>query len=111
MPTITEWAALRDPDNFTWTREQIDGKNGFIVESKINGYEGNKIFLPASGYIDGDSLVSSIHYRNSNLYYWSSTWGWETYDARLLKFIKSNGTLSTDSSFLYWGQSFRPVSE
>ena len=64
LPTAEEWAALTDDNNFLWTSTTIDLDNGdhvlgMMVESKVEGYEGNKIFIPrASG---GLYWSSSLH--------------------------------------------------
>ena len=47
MPTLEEWEALMDSENFEWTWDSV--KNGYFVESKVAGYAGNRIFLPAAG--------------------------------------------------------------
>ena len=61
-PTREEWKWLND--NCEWTR--MDG--GYLVTSKVSGYEGNSIFLPAGGCI-----YSSLQSAGSQGYYWSST--------------------------------------
>ena len=72
MPTNAEWVALRNTDNFTWewTDDYNDtGVAGRIVTSKIEGYVGNSIFIPAAGEIEG-------MYRSRTGYcgnYWSSS--------------------------------------
>lgn len=55
MPTVEEWSALKNTDNFTWT--WIPDKKGYLVESKVTGYVGNKIFLPAAGVIAEPGLL------------------------------------------------------
>lgn len=48
IPSAADWERLMNKDNFTWTLYD-DGKIcGYIVTSKVKGYEGNKIFLPAA---------------------------------------------------------------
>ena len=42
---------------------------GYRVTSKVPGYEGNTIFLPAAGHRRGTSL----DYAGSDGYYWSSS--------------------------------------
>lgn len=44
MPTNEEWTELRKKCVWTWTTHY--GKNGYRVQSKVNG---NSIFLPAAG--------------------------------------------------------------
>ena len=49
----------------TWTMAQRNGVNGQLV----TGPNGNKIFLPAAGYRDGNSLVGA----NLYCHYWTGT--------------------------------------
>lgn len=57
MPTGTEWWSLiTDSNKYTWQRVSDyngTGVKGLMVISKIPGYEGNRIFLPAAGYRHG----------------------------------------------------------
>ena len=56
MPTKKEWEELRD--SCTWTWNNINGVNGYVIE-KTTGGTGNKIFLPAAGvWRDGSMRVS-----------------------------------------------------
>lgn len=64
MPTRTEQDELREKCTWTWTT--LNGKDGCLVTSNING---NSIFLPAAGRRDEGSL----YYAGSNGYYWSSS--------------------------------------
>jgi len=53
-------------DNCRWVRKTINGINGYLVTSKING---NVIFFPCSGYGRGTSWYD----RGSDGYYWASS--------------------------------------
>ena len=66
MPTDDQFKELYD--NCDWVRKTINGVNGYLVTSKVNG---NAIFFPASGYWLGASLYN----RGTNGLYWSSTFG------------------------------------
>ena len=67
MPTKDEWQELKDNCDWKWTDNYNDtGVAGDIVTSKTND---NSIFLPATGYRDGDGLSSTGSYG----YYWSSS--------------------------------------
>ena len=48
MPTRAEQDELRNKCSWTWTSQ--NGVNGY----KVKGPNGNTIFLPAAGYIEGD---------------------------------------------------------
>ena len=65
MPTPEQFEELFD--NCTVTRKNVGGVNGLVLTSKING---KSVFFPASGFYNGTSLT----YRGSFGYYWSSRW-------------------------------------
>ena len=76
LPTSGEFVELNSNCDSEWTDE--DGVAGRRFTSRING---NSIFFPASGFYNGTSL----NFRGSYGYYWSSTWYSET-NARILHF-------------------------
>ena len=65
LPTVGEFQELNSNCDSEWTDE--DGVAGRRFTSRING---NSIFFPASGNYDGTSLS----YRGSYGYYWSSSY-------------------------------------
>lgn len=66
IPTDEEWSELYDNTKMTWTWDST--KQGYIVKSKIEGYEGNSIFLPAAGYSSSYMIGYSGYYWASSLY-------------------------------------------
>lgn len=64
MPTEEQIKELFD--NCDWVRKTINGINGYLVTSKING---NVIFFPCSGY----GLGASWYNRGSGGNYWASS--------------------------------------
>ena len=76
MPTIGEWNELQE--KCEWTLCTINNQRGYRIESKING---NAIFLPLSGFLDGMQLKDGMRTR-----YWSSSYtnGDRQYTARNL---------------------------
>ena len=70
LPTREEWESLFDDSKYTWIWESE--KNGYTVESKIEGFVGNSIFLPAAGLYDSDEPDWNIPRLG---FYWSSTRG------------------------------------
>ena len=98
MPTEEQIKELFD--NCDWVRKTINGINGYLVTSKING---NVIFFPASGYGYGTSWNG----RGSSGYYWSSSWG-SARHARYLGF-HSDGVVPQGTSNRYYGFAVRPV--
>lgn len=55
IPTKSELEEISNPNNCSWTWTILNGQNGCIVESKING---NSIFLPAAGFMIGTNHLS-----------------------------------------------------
>jgi hypothetical protein len=101
MPTYDELKELRDNCTWRWTTQ--NGVKGY----KVEGPNGNSIFLPAAGYRDGSSLYRA----GSRGDYWSSTpheyFG--DYNAYSLLF-DSSGT-GSGSYYCYIGLSVRPILE
>ena len=71
-PTITEWLEL--VENCIWTGCQENGVSGIRLTSKVPGYTGNSIFLPAASlYYYGNTLYHSEESSNADYgLYWSS---------------------------------------
>ncbi len=63
MPTIKDFRELSDNSYKMWAT--INGVNGYLIRSKING---NSIFLPAAGYRNGNTFFQ----RNTMGWYWDS---------------------------------------
>ena len=98
LPTMGEFQELNSYCTSEWTDE--DGVAGRRFTSNING---NSIFFPASGYYGGTSL----NYRGSRGYYWSSTYNSGS-SARYLYFNSSDVGPTYDLSRRY-GFSVRAV--
>ena len=98
MPTEEQIKELFD--NCDWVRKTINGINGYLVTSKING---NAVFFPASGLGNG----TSWHGRGSLGRYWSSSWG-SSRVARYLRF-GSGGVSPQNTGDRYFGFAVRPV--
>ena len=102
-PTYDEWTALNNTDNFTWTWDSTN--KGYTVTSKISGYEGNSIFLPAAGCRDRSFLGGA----GSLGYYWSSSLNTSnSNNARNCNFNSSNHNTNNNNN-RYNGHSVRPV--
>lgn len=93
IPTVSDFYELID--NCTWSRSSLGGKNGY----RITGSNGNYIFIPAGGWMDGET---SEHINSS--FYWSATceesligaYGlnvWENDSKGLYRFRRSLGFL------------------
>lgn len=105
MPTFAELSELKDKCAWRWTSNyNSSGISGYIVTSKVAGFTDKSIFLPASGYMEGSSLL--IH--GTNGVYWtrelSDSYSFSAYG------------LGFNSQSVYWfemdrcyGMSIRPV--
>ena len=98
MPTSEQFKELYD--NCTRVRKTVNGVNGYLVTSKING---NSIFMPCSGYGNGTSWYS----RGSDGYYWSGSLFSATYGRHL--YFYSGGVYPQSSSYRFDGIAVRAV--
>ena len=107
IPTDAEWTWLRENCTWSW-KTTSDGyaNNGMLVTSKVSGYEGNCIFLPAAGY----RLGTSLNLAGSNGYYWSSSLSERYSDLARLVYFNSREVFR-DYDGRYLGFSVRPVSD
>ena len=98
MPTREEQDELREKCTWVWTTQ--NGVNGY----KVTGPNGNSIFLPAAGYMDGGTLLSAGSYGN----YWSSSLNTGNPGSAYYVFFRSD-RVSRPSDVCVLGQSVRPV--
>lgn len=105
MPTSEEWEALLDEDHYEWAWDST--RKGYTVTSKVPGYEGHRIFLPAAGCV-GEEEMMGIGWDGN---YWSSspcpyeTWyGWGL-------IFEERYTLTMGRNVPYGGWSVRPIYE
>ena len=96
MPTKAQFDELLANTTDEWTA--ISGVNG----RKFTASNGNYIFFPAAGYVDGGSLLN----RGSNGFYWSRSF-YSASGAWLLGFHSSERVVDTNSR--YYGFGVRPV--
>ena len=100
MPTREEMQEL--VDNCTWTWTTMNDVNGYRVE----GPNGNSIFLSAAGYRYDGSLYDAGSYG----YYWSST-PFESHSDYAYRLYFYSSYHNVDYGHRYYGHSVRPVSE
>ncbi len=99
MPTDDEFTELRTYCNWTWTIQNRVA--GYQITSKTNG---NSIFLPAGGDMDGENLYDEGSY----CYYWSRSLHVDNpYDAYNIGCY--NGNISRFGDYRYFGLLVRPV--
>ena len=108
MPTEADWIALGNSADFEWNWTddyQGTGVSGEIVTSKVSGFEGNSIFLPACGYIPNQSVG-----RAGTLgLYWSSSLRLSGADRHARSAYFDSGANGTEISSRYFGISVRAV--
>lgn len=98
MPTEAQFKELISECRWIW--KKVDGHYGY----EIIGKNGNKIFLPASGW----SSDTTFQYRNQYGYYWTSDRSSNSRYARSLQFPK-NGKGIVGNGELHVGRSIRAV--
>lgn len=108
MPTLSEFAELRDTCNCLWTwtsRIMSNGQTiqGYLVSSKSNN---NSIFLPVCGSKDGKNL----DYYNSHGFYWSSSLN-QIYNYYAFFLCLEPDCVYTNYNYRFYGLSIRPVVE
>lgn len=98
MPKWEEWEELLNNTTSTWTT--VNGINGRLLTAS----NGNSIFLPAAGYIDGSNLCNDGSYGC----YWSSSLSWShSHYANRFNFDSENCNIT--SFYRYHGLTIRPV--
>lgn len=108
MPQVGFWNELCSSRNcvWTWTSDyQGLGIAGYIVTSKIVGYEGNSIFLPAAGYRN----ASELRYEGQEGCYWSSTLSVNRSNYGHIMNFNQNKIEPYDGNSRCYGFSVRPV--
>ena len=110
MPTKDEMGELYN--NCSWTYSRVGNSNGYLVVSKVEGYEGKSIFLPCSGYRFGKRHDFPGEYGH----YWTSSLHIDT-SAICLAFRREevypfyNPYIENEMYYLdrWFGNSIRPV--
>ena len=111
VATIAEWQELLSTSNCEWDwREDYNGAGvkGWIVASKVSGFEGASIFLPAGGWRDG----SRLQYTENGHYWTNSIETYTTKDSRYgQKLLFTSSSHYINSSARTNGLLVRPVME
>lgn len=98
LPTEEQFDELLTECQWVW--KKANNHNGY----EIIGKNGNRIFLPASGWIQS----SEVEYRNQYGYYWTSERSSSSQFARSLQFPKK-GKGIVGNGYLHVGRSIRAV--
>ena len=83
----------------------MNGVNGYLVKSNIQGYRDQEIFLPAAGYMYETTCMRAGNYGS----YWASTIGTKTCNADYLYITSSDH--ERDDNYRYFGRNIRPVTK
>ena len=103
MPTRDEFDELIKYCRWVWTT--VNGVNGYLVKSNIQGYRDQEIFLPAAGYMYETNCMRPGNYGS----YWASTIGTKTCNADYLYITSSDH--ERDDNYRYFGRNIRPVTK
>ena len=99
MPNYDDLSELITSYYTTTVETTQNGVKGLKITSRSNG---NSIFLPAAGYMNGSTLAGA----GTNVYYWSS----DSYDQGRVCYLRIvDGNATVDYCSRYMGQSIRPV--
>ena len=104
IPTVYELRELCNPDNCSWTRTTWHGTVGYRVTSKIDGYRGNFIFIPAAGF----RYSVGIYRVDEDFFLWSSVVDFDSHFNAYYLYSLS-GAVGWKSINRYRGYSIRPV--
>jgi hypothetical protein len=66
MPTNAEWETLCNNAKYSWVYDSVKG--GYTVTSKVSGYEGNSIFIPAGSWFGGPGAGEYGYYWSAELF-------------------------------------------
>ncbi len=113
MPTEKEFKELLDKRNCFWEwypvgNSKFDGVAGFKVTSRIEGYKGRDIFLPAAGFI----ICDEHYHKEEYVCYWSKSLNSfdDIYDEPYaLCFGKDLAVDIADKYYRFKGFTIRPV--
>ena len=103
MPTRDEFDELIKYCRWVWTT--VNGVNGYLVKSNIQGYRDQEIFLPAAGYMLEANCMRPGNYGS----YWASTIGTKTCNADYLYITSSDH--ERDDNYRYFGRNIRAVTK
>lgn len=104
-PTLEEFEELQSKCSWKWADSyKGSGVCGYIITSKVPGYEGRSIFLPAAG----DKLGTTVRSQGIRGFYMSATLI-EGNDHGACYLLFEKGKNEWMYCYRYYGQSVRPV--
>ncbi|MCF0173748.1 MAG: hypothetical protein HUJ95_00260, partial [Bacteroidales bacterium] len=109
-PTIDEIKELFDNCSLTWTTQKNskgEDINGYLLTSKVAGFEGNSIFLPAAGY--GENGESKMVNEGGD--YWASTLNEHNFAKAYFFYFDDEIYSWSDTEERFYGQSVRAVAK
>lgn len=112
IPTVDEWEELFNSRNCTWVWSELNGVKGMKITSKISGYSGNWIFLPAAGYVNENGVSGSGNagcYWSSSIYFSSDSYYLPMPEEANALFFYTDFSKKIDGYPRYYGCLIRPV--
>lgn len=106
MPDTTDWKELAEQCDWQWTTIGED-VHGFLITSKVSGYEGKKIFLPTSGFVEDDRIYNF----STEFYYYTARLDQDNPNKAISIFFSDQDPLTIRSDFRYYGFACRPVKD
>ena len=101
IPTLDNWKELSDASYCSWEWTSVNGVEGYLVTSLIDGYTDRSIFLPVTGYFHDIKT-----YETYNGHYWTSELAKNTLAYSVELTSAKHGFDKTSKSF---GLAIRPV--
>ena len=103
MPDTTDWNELYTQCTWTWA-EMMNG-SGYLIQSKVPGYEQAQIFLPTSGYHEGIYAVQS----KTDFYYFTKYLNQANPNQALSVHFSDTNPMTIGADDRYLGFACRPV--
>lgn len=105
MPDTTDWQELVEKCEWVWV--DTLAVPGYMVTSKVPGYEGARMYLPAVGFKED----IYINQPNTDFYYYTSHLDKNNPNKAISVYFSNITGLTIESDFRYYGFACRPVKD
>lgn len=103
MPDTADWNELYTQCTWTWT--EMQQSSGYLIQSKVSGYEQAQIFLPTSGYHEGIYSVKS----KTDFYYFTKYLNQANPNQAISVHFSQTAPMTIGAEDRYLGFACRPV--